>query len=139
MQGNHTVFMQRCYELAEESRLKGESPVGSLIVLEGKIIAEATERSKENNDISFHAEAEAIRQALKKMNVKHLPDTVLYTTHEPCILCSYMIRHYKIAEVVYAESVGGLGGIDSDTPILRMEHFEKWGSHPMILKYIATK
>lgn len=131
----HQAYLKRCYELAIESAAQGESPVGSLIVLEGTIIAQSTENSKKYKDISRHAEAEAIRMALKSLQTPYLENTSLYTSHEPCILCSYMIRHYRIARVIYVEAVGELGGIESSLPLLTLP-LEKWISPPEIIKIV---
>ena len=81
--------LARCEVLARMAADRRESPVGSLIVLAGAIIGEGIEAARESGDITAHAEVEAIRAAVKR----HGPDlsaATLYTTHEPCLLCSYV-------------------------------------------------
>ena len=56
-------FMRRCIELARIAKQRGDSPVGSVIIKDGQIVAEGIEGSKTHKDITFHAEIEAIRNA----------------------------------------------------------------------------
>lgn len=125
-------FIKRCYELAEISAQRGESPVGSILVIDNEIIAEATENSRATNDLTCHAEMEAIRAALHHLQTKFLPQATLYTTHEPCVLCAYAIRHYCIAKVVYAQAVGELGSVAGIFPILTALLPNKWGAPPVV-------
>jgi tRNA(adenine34) deaminase len=111
-------FIKRFGILAEDAAAKGESPVGSLITRNGEVVCEAIEASKNKNDIICHAELEAIRLAVKKLQTNDLSACVLYSTHEPCIMCSYAIRFYKIKKVVYQHAVNYLGGVSSSMPLL---------------------
>ena len=111
-------FIKRCEILAEDAAAKGESPVGALITKNGEILCEAIEASKNKNDITCHAEVEAIRLAVKKLQTNDLSACVLYSTHEPCIMCSYAIRFYKIKKVIYQHAANYLGGISSSMPLL---------------------
>jgi tRNA(adenine34) deaminase len=138
MQTRHQPFIKRCYELAEKSRQLGESPVGSLVVIKNEIIAEATENSKAKNDITCHAELEAIRAALQLLQTNFLAEATLYTTHEPCLLCAYAIRHYRIKELIYVESVGELGSVEGIFPLLSVHDFTKWIAPPIIEKYFRS-
>jgi tRNA(adenine34) deaminase len=132
----HQKFIQRCRELAQESSITGNTPVGSVIVRDGIIIGEGRESTRPDNDITRHAEIEAIRDALRRTNAEKLTGCLLYTTHEPCILCSYAIRHYQIAWVGFEVAVPALGGYSSNYPILTATNIESWGSAPgvMVLK-----
>jgi tRNA(adenine34) deaminase len=104
--------------LGEEAAEKGESPVGALITKNGEILCEAVEASKNKNGITCHAEIEAIRLAVKKLQTNDLSACVLYSTYEPCIMCSFAIRFYKIKKVVYQHAVNYLGGVSSSMPLL---------------------
>src|SRR6185312_2955191 len=97
---NDIYFIKRCEILAAEVA-NGDAPVGSIISKDDEIISEAIEASKNKNDITCHAELEAIRLAVKKLKTNDLSDCTIYSTHEPCIMCSYAIRFYKIKKVVY--------------------------------------
>ena len=127
-------FIKRCGILAEEAAAKGETPVGSLITKNDEIVCEATETSKNKHDVSCHAELEAIRLAVKKLKTNDLSGCVIYSTHEPCIMCSYAIRFYKIKKLVYQHAVKYLGGISSSMPLLLMKEVPPhWGDAPVIV------
>ncbi|MEO6684089.1 MAG: nucleoside deaminase, partial [Ginsengibacter sp.] len=80
-------YMNECLDLALIARNRGDSPVGSVIVQYGKVISRGIEGGKSHKDITFHAEIEAIRQAVAFLNRTDLHDCILVTTHEPCIMC----------------------------------------------------
>lgn len=125
--------MQKCIDLATVARQQGESPVGSIIVRKGEVISEGIEAGKAHNDITFHAEIEAIRKATHLLQSQDLSDCILYTTHEPCIMCSYVIRHTKIKSVVVGLTTGEIGGFSSRYPILLDSEIKKWTDHPTII------
>jgi tRNA(adenine34) deaminase len=130
---NHQRFMQRCYELAELAAREGESLVGSVIVKDGIIIGEAYEKSRQLKDITRHAETLAILDARQRGG--NLEGAILYTNVEPCILCSYVIRHHRIAEVVFAKHSGELGGTVEPFNILTTSHVKTWGAPPTIIPF----
>ena len=78
---NDILYIQRCEVLAKEAAAKGDAPVGSVIIKDGEIISEAMEADKSKNDITCHAELEAIRLVVKKMNTNDLSDCIIYSTH----------------------------------------------------------
>lgn len=127
-----TVYMEQCLELAEIALENGDSPVGSLLVYEGKIIGKGVESGKSSGDITNHAEIIAIRNAIENGFAHHLPSSVLYSTHEPCIMCSYVIRHHKIPQIIYGIDVDDVGGYTSHFPILKIEVIPKWGKKPVV-------
>ncbi|MBG9378198.1 nucleoside deaminase [Panacibacter sp. DH6] len=111
-------FIEQCITLGKQAAEKGNSAVGALLVRGEVIIGAAEEATKTKNDITCHAEMEAIRQAVKTLNTNDLSDCVLYSTHEPCIMCSYAIRFYKIRAVFYLQESTYLGGVSSALPLL---------------------
>ncbi|NSL85952.1 nucleoside deaminase [Chitinophaga sp. Mgbs1] len=122
--------MHRCLELAEIAASQGESPVGSVIVKNGIIIGEAYEQSKQLQDITRHAETLALLDALHKGT--HPAGATMYTNVEPCLLCSYAIRHYRIAAVVFMKHAGELGGTREPFNILTTDKVQAWGAAPEI-------
>ena len=130
---SHEYYMQKCIDLAIIAKQLGESPVGCLIVKDGEIIAEGSEAVKTNNDITFHAEIVAIRRAASSLRSQDLSNCILYTTHEPCIMCSYLIRHTKIDMVVAGVATGEIGGFSSAYPILMDSKIQRWKEHPAII------
>lgn len=128
-------FMQRCLALAKSAAIKTNSAVGAVIVREDAIISEAEEAVKNKNDITCHAEIEAIRAAIKNLNTSDLSGCTLYSTHEPCIMCSYAIRFYKIKKVVYLHKTKYLGGISSAMPLLVSEDVPPhWSAPPAMVQ-----
>ncbi|WP_190810760.1 nucleoside deaminase [Flagellimonas sp. S3867] len=125
---NAQYFMTRCEELASQAMAKGNSAVGSLIVVDNKIVAEAEEAVATKQDISCHAEMEVVRAARKILG-KDMSNATLYTTKEPCVMCSYAIRFHGIGTVVYKEKSMELGGANSTYNLLVTENAPKgWGA-----------
>jgi tRNA(adenine34) deaminase len=103
-------MMARCIELSAMAVKEGEYPFGSLIALDGRIIAEATNRTIRENDVSRHAEVIALTQAQQAVARSDLPRATLYSNVEPCAMCSYCIREAWVGRVVYALTSPVMGG-----------------------------
>lgn len=129
----HHPYMQRCLELAAMAAAEGESPVGSVLVKDGIVLGEAFERSRQLKDITRHAEVLAIMDAVQKHG--SCEGATLYTNVEPCILCSYVIRHHKLACVVLGKLSGELGGAGSRYPILTAGDITAWSNPPAVRIY----
>jgi len=104
------AMMARCIELSAIAVKEGEYPFGSLIALDGRIIAEATNRTMRENDVSRHAEVLALSQAQQAVARSELPRATLYSNVEPCAMCSYCIREAWVGRVVYALTSPIMGG-----------------------------
>lgn len=127
-------YINRCIALGNSASQKGNPPVGSVIVKDDQILSEAEEAVKTKNDVTCHAEIEAIRIAVKKLGASDLSECILYTSHEPCVMCSYAIRYYKIKKVVFLNAVDYLGGATSSMPLLTSNQVPPhWGKPPEIL------
>ncbi|MDJ1505365.1 nucleoside deaminase [Xanthocytophaga agilis] len=133
MQEEFEKYMHQCLELAKTAMAAGNPPVGALIVFEQKVLGTGIESGKSTGDITNHAEILAIKDTIKNGYSDQLPLARMYTTHEPCIMCSYVIRHYKIPEIVYGVSVPLVGGLTSQFTILSTEQVPKWGIKPNII------
>ena len=125
-------WLEVCLKLGREAMVTGNAPVGSVIIKAGELIGEGREAGKSKNDITCHAEIEAIRDAIQK-GFTDLTQATLYTTHEPCIMCSYVIRHHKIQRVVMGLEVPEIGGLTSAYLILKATEITAWGPEPEIL------
>lgn len=131
-------YLKRCNELASLAERVGNPAVGSLIVFQGEVVYEAQEAGRSRNDVTCHAEIEAIRGALKKMGGSTLQGAIMYSSHEPCVICSYAIRYYKISKVVYQNKVPYLGGVSSSMPLLISKDVPKsWGEAPEVIHYLT--
>src|SRR6516165_2889785 len=105
------AMMARCIELSLKAVGEGEYPFGSVVVLDGRIIAEATNRTARDNDVSRHAEVIALSQAQQAASRLELRRATLYSNVEPCAMCSYCIREAWIGRVVYAIGSPVMGGL----------------------------
>lgn len=132
-------YMRLCEKLAVAAAEKGNPPVGAMIVKDDKILSEAEEAGRSKNDITCHAEIEAVRIAVRKLKSTDLSECVLFTTHEPCIMCSYTIRFYKIKKVVYKNSVDYLGGVSSSMPLLITGDVPPHWSKPPVIVHLASE
>lgn len=125
--------MRRCLELALNARASGNTPVGAVVVMEGEVIAEAEEEVPTGLDPTAHAEVLAIRRACQALGTLDLSNTTLYTTAEPCWLCSYAVRQANLARVVYGRTSPPVGGVTSTYPILLTTDVPSWGKPPEVL------
>ncbi len=95
-------WMQYAYRLAEKAESKGEIPVGAVVILAGKLIAEGWNQSIQSHDPTGHAEMMALRNAGQAVENYRLIDSTLYVTLEPCPMCACAMVHARVARVVYA-------------------------------------
>lgn len=138
MQKDFEYYMHQCLDLAKTALEAGNPPVGALLLLDEKVIGTGIESGKSTGDITNHAEIMAIRDALNNGFSSKLHLASMYTTHEPCIMCSYMIRHHKINEIIYGASVPYVGGFTSKFNILDTEEVPKWGNKPKVVGNICS-
>lgn len=112
-------WMQKALELAHRAESQGEVPVGAVLVLNDKCIAEGWNQPISLNDPSAHAEMIAIRQAGQQLNNYRLCDTTLYVTLEPCIMCAGAIVHARVGRVVYGANDPKTGAAGSVFQLLQ--------------------
>lgn len=99
-----TYFMKKALQEAEVAFEKGEIPVGAVIVVEDRIIARAHNLTEQLNDVTAHAEMQAITAAANFLGGKYLTKCTLYVTLEPCQMCAGALYWSQIAKIVYAAS-----------------------------------
>lgn len=87
---------------AKKAYKRNEVPIGCIIVKNNKIISKAYNKKEKTNVVTKHAEIIAIEKACKKLKTWHLNDCILYTTVEPCLMCTGAIIQSRIKKVVYA-------------------------------------
>ncbi|HEX6532970.1 MAG TPA: nucleoside deaminase [Gemmatimonadaceae bacterium] len=126
-------FVRRCLALAAEALASGETPVGAVVVRDGRVIGEAGERTRARHDPSAHAEVEAIRAACREERSTDLTGCTLYTTVEPCVLCAYVIRRCGVSRVVYGAPAGEAGGVTSRYAILMDGALRGWPPPPEVV------
>ena len=106
-------FMQLALVEAQKARALGEVPVGAVLVSDNEVIATGHNQPISNNDPSAHAEVAALRAAGQNLSNYRLPNTTLYVTLEPCMMCCGAIMHARIARVVYGAADAKTGCVHS--------------------------
>ena len=99
---NHEDYMKEALDLARKALLKGEVPVGAIIVLNNKIIGRGYNQSIATNDPSAHAEVVALRDAGNTCKNYRLNKATIYTTLEPCLMCTGALIHSRIKDVIFS-------------------------------------
>lgn len=127
---DHLIYLNRCFELAQQAAQAGESPVGCVIVKDGVVIGEGFEQSRRLKDVTRHGEVVAVLDAVHKHG--SCEGATLYSNVEPCILCSYVIRHYKIVHVIFSSYCGELGGTAQPFNILTTNVIKTWSAPPTV-------
>ncbi|MCJ7468263.1 MAG: nucleoside deaminase [Maribacter sp.] len=97
-----TYFMKKALLEAQEAFDKGEVPIGAIIVVQDRIIARAHNLTEQLNDVTAHAEMQAITAAANFLGGKYLQNCTLYVTLEPCQMCAGALYWSQISRVVYA-------------------------------------
>lgn len=105
-------YMNIALKEAIKAYNKGDVPVGAVIVKDNKIISKSYNKKEKNNDATSHAEIEVIKKACKKLHTWHLEDCILYTTLEPCLMCTGAIIQSRIGEIIYATDNPNFGKIE---------------------------
>jgi len=93
--------MAEALKEAEKAALKGEIPIGAVVVSGGQIIARAHNLNEALNDPTAHAEMQAITMATERYGGKYLPDCTIYVTVEPCPMCAAALAWAQIGTIVY--------------------------------------
>jgi tRNA(adenine34) deaminase len=105
-------FLQTAFEEAEAAGLRGEVPVGAVVVKGGAVIARAGNRVEELKDPSAHAEILAIREAGRVLGEPRLIGCDLYVTLEPCPMCAAAISFARIRRLYFGAYDPKGGGVD---------------------------
>lgn len=94
-------FMKIAIKEAEKAAEEDEVPVGAVIVCNGRIIAKAHNMTERLNDVTCHAEIQAITSAANSTGGKYLNECTLYVTVEPCTMCAGAIGWAQLGRLVY--------------------------------------
>jgi tRNA(adenine34) deaminase len=122
LQSDH-YFMGEALRQAARAYEAQETPIGAVIVLEGRIIARAFNQVELLKDATAHAEMLALTQAEEAMGDWRLNQCTLYATKEPCPMCAGAIVHVRLARVVYGASDPKAGAAGSALNLLQFPTF----------------
>lgn len=106
-------YMRYALRQADKARAMEETPIGAVIVWEGRIVARGFNRRETRQDVTLHAEMIAIRQACAHLGSWRLDGCELYVTLEPCAMCAGAIQQARIARVVYGAADSKAGAVES--------------------------
>lgn len=98
---SHEHFMREAFKEAEKAFEADEIPVGAIVVCQNKIIARAHNLTERLNDVTAHAEMQAITSAANYLGGKYLDECTLYVTLEPCVMCAGAIAWAQLGKLVY--------------------------------------
>jgi len=107
-------YMQRAIELSQHSVDIGGGPFGAVIVKDGKIVGEGHNRVTLDNNPTSHAEMVAIQDACKNLNTFDLSGCEIYTSCEPCPMCSCAIMWARLDKIYYANDKNDAATIGFD-------------------------
>ncbi|NOQ64592.1 MAG: tRNA adenosine(34) deaminase TadA [Methyloprofundus sp.] len=95
------AWMRYAIRLAQRAEAQGEVPVGAVLVIDGKCVAEGWNTPISDNDPTAHAEIKALRQAGQALENYRLLNSTLYITLEPCVMCMGAISHARVQRIVF--------------------------------------
>lgn len=104
MENPDEKFMKIAFEEARAAFAQGEIPVGAVVVCNGMVIAKSHNLTETLNDVTAHAEMQAITSAASYLGGKYLDRCTLYVTLEPCVMCAGAIGWSQLKRLVYGAS-----------------------------------
>lgn len=111
---NDTDFMKEAIRLSEQAVAHGNEPFGAVLVKDGQIVFENENQIYTKNDPSFHAEMGLIRRFCAETGITDLSGYTLYSSCEPCFMCSGAMVWVKLGRLVYGATNTDLENIFGD-------------------------
>ena len=96
------AYLREAIELAYEAVSNGNTPFGSLLVVNGEIVKRSLNTTVTENDITAHPELELARWAARELDLPDRADCTMYTSTEPCEMCATAIYYAELDRVVYS-------------------------------------
>ncbi len=117
---DYKSLMQEAISLAKEAAIKGDVPVGALLVDDaGTIVGMGANLREQDNDPTAHAEIVAIRNAASEIGNYRLDDLTMVVTLEPCGMCAGAIAQSRIKRLVFGSFDEKYGAVGSVWDLLR--------------------
>ncbi|MCB0034327.1 MAG: nucleoside deaminase [Anaerolineales bacterium] len=130
----HQPFLQQTLTLAAQAVTKGNHPFGALLVKDEQVLLTAENTVASGRDVTQHAELNLVSAASQQFDAQTLSQTILYTSTEPCAMCTGAIYWAGIPMIVYACSNGALGALfadQSETLTLSAAEILRHGGRPV--------
>ena len=99
---DHEQLLREAVRLAQENRRQGGRPFGAVLTVGGELVATGVNTIVQTNDISAHAEMEALRAACRYLGRPTLNGGVMYASGHPCPMCLAAMMMAGVSEVYYA-------------------------------------
>ena len=135
----HEKYMKAAIGRAKTAARHGETPVGAVIVRDGKIISGGRNKRENGKNALYHAEISAINAACKKLGGWRLFDCDLYVTLEPCPMCAGAIINARIRNVYYGANDAKAGSFGSVVDLSKLDYNHKPNVEGGILKDECSK
>ncbi|HTY92890.1 MAG TPA: tRNA adenosine(34) deaminase TadA [Steroidobacteraceae bacterium] len=113
-------YMRHAMQLAAQALESAEVPVGAILVLDDRVIAQGRNCPIATNDPTAHAEIEALRAGGAALGSYRLTDTTLFVTLEPCAMCAAAIVHARVRRLVFGAWDPRAGAAGSTIDLFRM-------------------
>ncbi|MEA3224409.1 MAG: nucleoside deaminase [Planctomycetota bacterium] len=110
---SHERFIKRAYCLARKAQANGDHPFSAMLVIDGEVVLECLNTVNTSGDVTRHPELDILRLAATKLSRVDLDRATLYSSTEPCAMCSGAIYWSGISKLVYgcpAETLGEIAG-----------------------------
>ncbi len=130
MRSPHETTIRECYRLAKRAVEKGNHPFGALLVSDDRILLTAENSVATDQDSTRHAELNLISQGLRKLGPDVVRSCTLYTSTEPCVMCSGAIYWAQIPTVVFGCSAGALRAIAGEPFLISCREVLDRGRRP---------
>ncbi|WP_226578167.1 nucleoside deaminase [Halobacillus litoralis] len=104
MSSSDELYIQECIDIAKQCIEAGDEPFGALLVKDGEVVMREGNHVNTNSDPTHHAELALIRKYCTDYQISDLKDYTLYTSCEPCVMCSGAIIFAGVGRVVYSVS-----------------------------------
>ncbi|RAI44988.1 tRNA-specific adenosine deaminase [Rhodoplanes roseus] len=131
--------MRRAIALSRASVETGGGPFGAVVVLDGRIVGEGSNRVVPDGDPTAHAEVVAIRDACRRLDTHVLEGAVVYTSCEPCPMCLAAIWWARVTEIVYANDRVAAADIGFDDQALYDEVARPLEARVLPLRRLAAE
>ena len=95
-------LMREALVQAKKALKKGEVPIGAVVVLGEEIIGRGYNQPITTRDPTAHAEIIALKEASNRLDNYRLNEAIIYTTLEPCLMCSGALVHARIKKIIFA-------------------------------------
>ena len=118
-------YMRLALVEAAAARVRGEVPVGAVLVCGAEVIATGSNSPVATHDPTAHAEVQALRAGGQALGSYRLTDTTLYVTLEPCVMCAAAIVHARVRRLVFGAwdpRAGAAGSITDVFALPQLNH-----------------